>query len=74
MISTNSIGIDYHSKTLQLCVISPKGEVLTNRRIGNDLLEVVTVVRRFGEDAVVVAESCNGSAVSPFPVSSATSR
>jgi hypothetical protein len=63
MLPRNSVGFDHHSKTLQLCVISPKGEVLTNRRVGKDLLEAVSVVRRFGEDAVVDAESCNGSAV-----------
>ena len=60
-LSGNVIGIDYHTETLQLCIMSPEGEVLSNRSCPNDVEEAVRVIRKFGKVARISAEACNGS-------------
>ena len=60
-LSGNVVGIDYHEKSLRLCVMSPAGKVLTNRSCANDVGEVIEIVNRFGQVRRVSAEACNGS-------------
>ncbi len=60
-IAGNIIGIDYHEKALQICVMSRSGEVLANRSCGNDVLETIELVSKYGSVARVSAEACNGS-------------
>lgn len=62
MVTENSVGIDYHEKYLQVCIISPSGEMLLNKQIKNSVKTAVDAVSRYGESACVVAEACNGSA------------
>lgn len=62
MISGNTLGVDYHDRVLQVCVMTEQGEVLTNRRIVNEFSEVEQVIARFSPVKSVVAEACVGSA------------
>jgi len=34
------VGLDYHSKSVQVCVVDAKGAVLVNRRCGNSVAEI----------------------------------
>ncbi len=61
MLSENSVGIDYHEKNLQVCIISPEGKVLSNKQIKNSVEVAKQVISQYGENACVVAEACNGS-------------
>lgn len=61
-IAGNSVGIDYHEKTLQVCITSPEGKVLHNRGIANEVEHVVDVLQRYEPISSVVAEACTGSA------------
>src|SRR5262245_23094214 len=56
------VGLDYHSKSVQVCVVDQGGRVLANTRCGNNVLEIAAVVgpgRRVERAAV---ESCCGAA------------
>lgn len=55
------VGLDYHSKSVQVCVVDSGGRVLVNRRCGNSVLEIAQAV---GDHAVTRAavESCCGAA------------
>ena len=57
-------GLDYHSRSVQVCVLSREGKVLLNVSCGNDWRAVVEAVRRrCGEVQVQAAiESCCGAA------------
>ena len=61
MLTENSVGIDYHDKSLQICIISADGKVLFNRQIKNDVELTKKVVSSYGNNPCVVAEACNGS-------------
>jgi len=39
------VGLDYHSKSVQVCVVDASGVVLTNRRCGNSVPEIAGAVR-----------------------------
>jgi transposase len=59
------VGLDYHAASVQVCVLSPDGEVLMNRSCANDWRAIVAVVRDFCGEAVLVQaaiESCCGAA------------
>jgi transposase len=62
--STVFVGLDYHSESIQVCVLSREGKVLLNRSCGNDWRQVVGAVRRRCGNAPVQAaiESCCGAA------------
>ncbi|MBX3407138.1 MAG: IS110 family transposase [Phycisphaeraceae bacterium] len=56
------VGLDYHSKSVQVCVVDGAGTVLVNRRCGNSVLEIGAAV---GPERVVqrvAIESCCGAA------------
>lgn len=56
------VGLDYHDSAIQVCVMDRKGQVLTNRRCGNDFEEVVAVVTRHGQQVQAAIEACSGAA------------
>jgi transposase len=60
-ISGNIVGVDYHDKNLQVCVMSQSGEVLVNRSCNNNTGEVIGLVSKYGNVKSVCAEACNGS-------------
>ena len=39
------VGLDYHTESVQVCVLAPDGKVLINRSCGNDWRAVAGVVR-----------------------------
>jgi transposase len=62
-IAENSIGIDYHSKSVQISVIAGStGAKLGSRRFANDVMEVVGYAKRFGGVSGCAIEACTGSA------------
>lgn len=60
-LTGNVIGVDYHTETLQLCIMSPSGKVLSNRSCRNDVEEAIGIIEKFGKVARISAEACNGS-------------
>lgn len=55
------IGLDYHSKSVQACVVDAGGRVLLNRRCENDAGEVAACVREGWQVRGVAVESCCGA-------------
>lgn len=57
------VGLDYHQKSIQVCVLASSGEVLVNQSCGNSWKEVEAVVRRrSGRTVHAAIEACCGSA------------
>jgi transposase len=59
------VGLDYHSASVQVCVMDGLGKVLLNRSYANDRHEIVAAVERCcGKSVIVQAaiESCCGAA------------
>jgi len=57
------VGLDYHSKAVQVCVVDQGGRVLLNRRCQNAVGEVMRLIESQGEVSRVAIESCCGAAV-----------
>lgn len=62
MIPELSVGIDYHKDSLQVCVIEANGAVRSNKRIKNDIAELIHTVGAEQKGVVVAAEACCGTA------------
>ncbi|MDD4892248.1 MAG: IS110 family transposase [Phycisphaerae bacterium] len=62
--STGSVfvGIDYHQKAVQVCVLDDGGRVLLNRSLANDRATIETAVGSVGRPRRVALEACGGSA------------
>jgi transposase len=56
------VGLDYHSKSVQVCVVDRTGGVLVNRRCGNSIAEVVSAVCPAWRVERAAVESCCGAA------------
>lgn len=56
------VGLDYHSKSVQVCVMDQSGKAVVNRRCGNDLVEIVAAVGPGRKVVRVAVESCCGAA------------
>lgn len=56
------VGLDYHSKSIQVCAVDPSGRVLLNRKCGNSVAEVTELVAPLGEVRRAAVESCCGAA------------
>lgn len=55
------VGLDYHSESVQVCVMDANGRVLVNRRCRNELAVIVDAVPA-GSRVQAAIEACNGSA------------
>lgn len=56
------VGLDYHSKSVQVCVVDERGRVLVNKRCGNSVLEITAAVGPGREVRRAAIESCCGAA------------
>jgi transposase len=56
------VGLDYHSGSIQVCVLSASGQVLSNKPARNAAGEVDALVRRFGSAITAAIEACPGAA------------
>ena len=61
MVSKTSVGVDYHKDSLQVCVMNTEGDIKLNRRISNNVGELISLLG-VNDSVVVAAEACNGSA------------
>lgn len=60
--STVFVGLDYHQKSVQVCVMNGEGRVLSNRRCENSVPAVADHVLPFGRRVFAAIESCAGAA------------
>lgn len=63
--TTVFVGLDYHTESVQVCVLARDGKILKNRSCRNDWRAIATVVRQGGGPEVRVQaaiESCCGAA------------
>jgi len=56
------VGLDYHQDSIQVCVLSQKGDVLLNRSARNDCQELARLVEPLGRVERVGIEACCGAA------------
>lgn len=56
------VGLDYHSNTVQVCILDRKGKVLVNRPCKNDWKSITAIVAKHGTRPVAAIEACTGSA------------
>lgn len=59
------VGLDYHTLSVQVCVMDQEGAVLSNRKCGNSIDQIAAVVGSGGPGRTVVRvaiESCCGAA------------
>lgn len=59
---TVSVGLDYHQRSVQVCVMDATGRVLANRGCANDAAAIASVVERHGERVHAAVEACSGAA------------
>jgi transposase len=55
-------GLDYHTESVQVCVLDQAGTVLLNQACPNDWRAIRDAVARFGTDVRAAIEACSGSA------------
>jgi transposase len=56
------VGLDYHTQTIQVCVMDQKGKILANQSVPNDPYAVFQIVAPFGNNVSVAIEASTGSA------------
>lgn len=56
------VGIDYHLKKIQVCVVNSEGLVLKNSSIDNEMSALLPVLARYGPVGGIAIESCSGAA------------
>lgn len=56
------VGLDYHQRTIQVCVVERGGEILLNKVIANDWREVAAAASCCGQVRRAALEACNGAA------------
>lgn len=56
------VGLDYHTKSIQMCVVNTQGKVLRNKRCGNSLTEIARLIEPGWSVQRAAVESCCGSA------------
>ena len=56
------VGLDYHEKSVQVCVMDARGKILTNRKCRNRWPDIHEIVDRYGPSVEVAIESCCGAA------------
>jgi transposase len=61
-IVTVFVGLDYHSESVQVCVMDAKGRIRTNRSLANESRVINQFVSRYGGRVVAAIEACSGAA------------
>ena len=56
-----SIGLDYHSDSVRVCVLDAAGTVLANKNCANDWQQIDRLARRHGTVARASIEACCGA-------------
>ena len=56
------VGLDYHDRSVQVCVLDSRGTVLANRSVENSSEAIGQVVHGHGRQVHAAVEACNGSA------------
>lgn len=56
------VGLDYHSASVQVCVVEASGRVAVNTRVGNTVAEIAAAVGPGREVRRAAVESCCGAA------------
>lgn len=56
------VGLDYHSKSVQVCVMDQAGKILCNRRQESSLPGVISIIEPLGDVQRVAIEACSGAA------------
>ena len=56
------VGLDYHDKSIRVCVMDEDGNILANRPLPNSEGEVIDFVSQFGSYAMCAIEACCGAA------------
>ena len=56
------VGLDYHSGSVQACVVDAAGKVLLNSKRASSVPDIVSVVESLGHVQRVAIEACCGAA------------
>jgi transposase len=56
------VGLDYHTNTIQVCVMNQQGKILANQSVANHPGAVFHVVAPYGNNVAAAIESSTGSA------------
>jgi transposase len=56
------VGMDYHEKNVQVCVLEPGGDILMNSSLPNDWQRIQAAAQRFGVIQRAALEACCGAA------------
>jgi transposase len=56
------VGLDYHTESVQVCVLDRAGKVLANQACVNDWRAIRDVVGRYGIEVRAAIEACSGAA------------
>jgi transposase len=55
-------GLDYHQRSVQVCVMDRDGNRLVNRAVENDARAVAQLIKRYGTPERIAIEACCGAA------------
>ena len=55
-------GLDYHTKSVQVCVMDAEGKRLSNKACVNDAQAIRQQIEQYGQRCFVALEACNGAA------------
>lgn len=61
-VAQNTVGIDYHSEVVQVCILDVQGETLLNERYPNDISSIKKAIKEQGPASIVAVEASTGSA------------
>lgn len=56
------VGLDYHSASIQVCVVDAAGTVLVNSKRASSVMDVVSLIEPLGCVQRVAVEACSGAA------------
>ncbi|MBY0312315.1 MAG: IS110 family transposase [Phycisphaerales bacterium] len=56
------VGLDYHSGSIQVCVVDAAGKVLVNAKRASTVLDVASIIEPLGGVQRVAIEACSGAA------------
>ena len=55
-------GLDYHSESVQVCVMDASGKTLSNKSCANDAQAIRRQIEQYGTRCLVALEACSGAA------------